>query len=57
MQDVPHLLVMGDGNSFDPGQALTCIRPSEGRNGGCGAIGEIALMPPPSVFSNTKPID
>ena len=50
----PHLLVVGAGNSLDPGPARSGKRPSGGRCGGGGAIGgEIAPPSPAHVSFDT----
>jgi hypothetical protein len=53
-----HLLVVGVGDSLDPGPARSSRRPSEGRCGGCGTIGgEIAPPPPAHVSLDTARSD
>ena len=47
---LPHLLVVGAGNSLDQGPARSYRRPSEERGGGGGSnSGEIGPPPPPHV--------
>jgi len=54
----PHLLVVGAGNSLNPGPARYGRRPRVGRCGGGGAIGgEIAPPPPTHVSLDTARFD
>ncbi len=53
---LPHLLVVGAGNSCDPGPVGRGRRLSGEHCGGCCAIGEeIARYPLQLVFFNAKP--
>ncbi len=58
LQEAPHLLVVGAGNSLDPDPARLDRRPSGGRCGGGGAIGgEIAPTAEEAARSVAHPVE